>query len=242
VKEYSVPAMVEADPNANTTDLLVDRVKQTPDKALFALPQTDGTWKDVTSREFERQVIALAKGFVAAGIEPGDKIALMAKTRYEWTLIDFATWYAGAILVPIYETSAPAQIQWYLSDSGAVGFIAESADHFARFDEVRPDLPLIANVWQIDLGDIDKLSAAGTSITDEEIERRRNIAKADDIATLIYTSGTTGKPKGVRSSTTRTSTSLRATAGPACPRSCTRTRAPCSSSRSPTSSRASSRC
>jgi long-chain acyl-CoA synthetase len=198
VKEYSVPAMVEADPNANTTDLLVDRVKQTPDKALFALPQTDGTWKDVTSREFERQVIALAKGFVAAGIEPGDKIALMAKTRYEWTLIDFATWYAGAILVPIYETSAPAQIQWYLSDSGAVGFIAESADHFARFDEVRPDLPLIANVWQIDLGDIDKLSAAGTSITDEEIERRRNIAKADDIATLIYTSGTTGKPKGVR--------------------------------------------
>ncbi|MCW4384261.1 AMP-dependent synthetase/ligase [Salinibacterium sp. SYSU T00001] len=198
MKEYSAPALVEADPNANTTDLLVDRVKQTPDKALFAIPMPDGTWQDVTSREFERQVIALAKGFVAAGIEPGERIALMAKTRYEWTLIDFAAWYAGAMLVPIYETSAPAQIQWYLTDSEAVAFFGETPDHFARFDEVRADLPGIRNVWQIDLGDIAKLSAAGTGVSDEEIERRRTLAKADDIATLIYTSGTTGKPKGVR--------------------------------------------
>lgn len=198
MKEYSVPAMVEADPNANTTDLLVDRVKATPNKAIFALPRPDGTWEDVTASEFERQVIALAKGFVAAGIQPGDKIALMAKTRYEWTLIDFAMWYAGAILVPIYETSAPAQILWYLSDSGAIGFIGETPDHYARFDEVRADLPLVQHVWQIDLGDLDKLTASGTAVTDEEIERRRSLAKADDMATLIYTSGTTGKPKGVR--------------------------------------------
>ncbi|MBF0671252.1 MAG: long-chain fatty acid--CoA ligase [Salinibacterium sp.] len=198
MKEYSVPALVEADPNANTTDLLVERVKQTPEKPLFAIPQPDGSWKDVSCREFERQVITLAKGFVAAGIEPGDRIALMAKTRYEWTLIDFAAWYAGAMLVPIYETSAPAQIQWYLSDSNAVAFFGETPDHFARFDEVRADLPLVRSVWQIDLGDIDKLSASGSAVTDEEIERRRSIAKADDIATIIYTSGTTGKPKGVR--------------------------------------------
>ncbi|NYF10585.1 long-chain acyl-CoA synthetase [Leifsonia sp. AK011] len=196
VKQFDVPALVEADPEANVTDLLIDRVKATPDRALFALPTDDGGWRDVTSSEFLRQVTALAKGLVAAGIEPGDKIGLMAKTRYEWTLIDFATWFAGAVLVPVYETSAPAQILWNLTDSGAVAMITETADHFARFDEIRPDVPAIRNSWQIDLGDLDKLAASGTAVTDEEIERRRNLAKGSDLATLIYTSGTTGKPKG----------------------------------------------
>ena len=91
MKQFDVPALVEADPEANVTDLLIDRVKATPDRALFALPTEDGGWRDVSSAEFLRQVTALAKGLVAAGIEPGDKIGLMAKTRYEWTLIDFAT-------------------------------------------------------------------------------------------------------------------------------------------------------
>ena len=196
VKQFDVPALVEADPEANVTDLLIDRVKATPDRALFALPTDDGGWRDVTSSEFLRQVTALAKGLVAAGIEPGDKIGLMAKTRYEWTLIDFATWFAGAVLVPVYETSAPAQILWNLTDSGAVAIITETADHFARFDEIRPDVPAIRTSWQIDLGDLDKLAASGSAVTDEEIERRRNLAKGSDLATLIYTSGTTGKPKG----------------------------------------------
>jgi long-chain acyl-CoA synthetase len=196
VKEFSVPALVDADPDANATDLLVERVKATPDQALFALPTADGGWSDVTSAEFHAQVIALAKGLVASGIEPGDKIGLMCKTRYEWTLIDFATWFAGAVLVPIYETSAPAQILWNLTDSGAIGIITETPDHFARFDEVRADVPAVRSVWQIDLGDLDKLAAAGTGVSDDEIERRRKIAKGSDLATLIYTSGTTGKPKG----------------------------------------------
>jgi len=196
VKEFEVPAMVAADPEANTTDLLVDRVAATPDRALFAIPTADGGWSDVTSAEFLRQVTELAKGLVAAGVEPGDKIGLMAKTRYEWTLIDFATWFAGAVLVPIYETSAPSQILWNLTDSGAIAIITENADHYARFDEIRADVPAIRNVWQIDLGDLDKLAAAGTGVADEEIERRRRIAKGSDLATLIYTSGTTGKPKG----------------------------------------------
>ncbi len=196
MKEFEVPAMVAADPEANTTDLLVDRVAATPDRALFAIPTADGGWSDVTSAEFLRQVTELAKGLVAAGVEPGDKIGLMAKTRYEWTLIDFATWFAGAVLVPIYETSAPSQILWNLTDSGAIAIITENADHYARFDEIRADVPAIRNVWQIDLGDLDKLAAAGTGVADEEIERRRRIAKGSDLATLIYTSGTTGKPKG----------------------------------------------
>ena len=188
--------MVAADPAANTTDLLVDRVAATPNRALFAIPTADGGWSDVTSAEFLRQVIALAKGLVAAGVEPGDKIGLMAKTRYEWTLIDFATWFAGAVLVPIYETSAPSQILWNLTDSGATAIITENADHYSRFDEIRADVPAVRNIWQIDLGDLDKLVAAGTGVADEEIERRRRIAKGSDLATLIYTSGTTGKPKG----------------------------------------------
>ncbi|CAN5120407.1 AMP-dependent synthetase/ligase [soil metagenome] len=196
MNQIDVPALVEADPDANATDLLIERVKESPDRALFALPTAEGGWKDVTSSEFLAQVIALAKGFVAAGIEPGDKIGLMSKTRYEWTLIDFATWFAGGVLVPIYETSAPAQILWELSDSGAVGIITETAEYFSRFDEIAADVPDVTKTWKIDLGDLDKLVAAGTGVSDEEIERRRNLAKGADLATLIYTSGTTGKPKG----------------------------------------------
>jgi long-chain acyl-CoA synthetase len=195
LEQFDVPAVVTADPTANTTDLLVERVKLTPTAPLFALPDNGG-WKDVAAEEFLRQVIALAKGFTAAGIEPGDKIGLMCKTSYQWTLIDFATWFTGAVLVPIYETSSPSQVQWNMEDSGAVAVILESADHFARFDEVHADLPLIRNVWQIALGDLDKLSTSGTEVPDAEIERRRSIAVGSDIATLIYTSGSTGKPKG----------------------------------------------
>ncbi|CAN5137058.1 AMP-dependent synthetase/ligase [soil metagenome] len=196
MKEFDVPAVVPADPEANATDLLLDRVSATPDLALFAVPTADGGWSDVSASEFLRQVIALSKGLVAAGIQPGDKIGLMCKTRYEWTLIDFATWFAGAVLVPIYETSSPSQVQWELSDSGAIAIITETPDHFARFDEIRADVPLVELAWKINLGDLEKLAAAGTEVTDAEIERRRQIARGSDLATLIYTSGTTGRPKG----------------------------------------------
>lgn len=196
MQQFEVPIKVPVDPDANTTDLLVDRVAKTPDSALFSIPTGDGQWEDITAREFHRQVIALAKGFVASGIQPGDKIGLMAKTRYEWTLIDFATWFAGAVLVPIYETNAPSQIHWNLTDSGAVAIITENADHAARFDEIRADVPDVRSVWRLDLGDLAKLSAAGGDVPDDEIERRRTIAKGSDLATLIYTSGSTGKPKG----------------------------------------------
>ncbi|TFD65242.1 AMP-dependent synthetase/ligase [Cryobacterium ruanii] len=195
MKQFDMPAVVPADPGANITDLLMDRLAATPDLILFSLPR-GGQWLPVTTREFHAQVVALAKGLVAAGIEPGDKIGLICKTRYEWTLIDFAVWFAGAVLVPVYETSSPSQVQWNLGDSGALAVIVETADHFARFDEVHPELASIGSVWQIDLGDLDKLVAGGANVTDAEIERRRNLAVGDDMATLIYTSGSTGKPKG----------------------------------------------
>ncbi|MGL4340507.1 MAG: AMP-dependent synthetase/ligase [Rhodoglobus sp.] len=196
MKQSDVPALVAAEPAANTTDMLIARVKATPDQVLFAIPTVDGGWSDVTAAEFLNQVTALAKGFVAAGIEPGDKIGIMCKTRYEWTLIDFAVWFAGAVLVPIYDTSAPSQILWNLTDSGALAMITETPEHFARFDEIRADVPAVTQSWKIDLNDLDKLATSGASITDAEIERRRTIAQGSDVATLIYTSGTTGKPKG----------------------------------------------
>ncbi|MEO8908305.1 MAG: AMP-dependent synthetase/ligase [Microbacteriaceae bacterium] len=195
MEQFDVPALVAADPDANITDLLIDRVALTPDAALFSVPAGDG-WKNVSSAEFLSQVRALAKGLIAAGIEPGDTIGLMCRTRYEWTLIDFAVLFTGAILVPVYETSSPSQVQWNLTDSGATALIVETPEHFARFDEVHPDLPLIKKVWQIDLGDLDKLAASGTAVDDAEVERRRSLARGEDIATLIYTSGSTGRPRG----------------------------------------------
>jgi len=196
VNEIYVPAVVPADPEATISTLLVDRVAQTPDSPLFALPTADGGWEDVTTAEFHRQVVALAKGFIAAGVNAGDKIGFICRTRYEWTLVDFAAAFAGAVLVPIYETSSPSQIAYILTDSGASALIVENADHFARFDEVRADLPAVTQVWQMHLGDLEKLVAGGSGVTDADVEERRTIAKGSDLATLIYTSGSTGTPKG----------------------------------------------
>lgn len=189
------PAIVPARPDDNTTDLLRNRVLETPNRALFAVPEGDG-WRDISAASFEREVQDVAKGLIAAGLQPGDKIGFICKTKYEWTLVDFAIWYAGAVMVPIYETSAPAQIKWILEDSGAVGLIVETAEHFARFDEVRADLPNVTHVWQIETGDLRKLSEAGSAVSESDLEARRTLASGADIATLIYTSGTTGKPKG----------------------------------------------
>lgn len=193
--QFEVPAIVPADPDANVADLLVKRVAATPDRALFSVPDGDG-WRDISAADFQTAVIALAKGFAAAGIQPGEKVGFLARTTYEWTLVDFALFYAGAVMVPIYETSSPSQIQWILEDSGAIALIVESPEHFSRVDEVRGDLPLIREVWQLHLGAIDTLTAHGAAVTDEEIERRRSLAVGSDIATLIYTSGSTGRPKG----------------------------------------------
>jgi long-chain acyl-CoA synthetase len=195
VVQFEVPAIVPADPQANIADLLVERVKATPDRALFSVPDGDG-WRDISAADFQTSVIAVAKGFVAAGIQPGEKVGFLARTTYEWTLIDFALFYAGAVMVPIYETSSPSQIQWIMEDSGAISLIVESPEHYARVDEVRSELPLIREIWQLHLGAIDSLTAQGASVDDAEIERRRSLAVGSDIATLIYTSGSTGRPKG----------------------------------------------
>ncbi len=193
--QFEVPAVVPADPDANVSDLLVERVRATPDRPLFSVPDRDG-WRDISAADFEKAVVALAKGFTAAGIQPGDKVGFLARTTYDWTLVDFGLFYAGAVMVPIYETSSPSQIQWIMEDSGAIALLVESPEHFARVDEIRGDLPLLREVWQLHLGAIATLSAQGASVDDAEIERRRGLAVGADIATLIYTSGSTGRPKG----------------------------------------------
>jgi len=196
--QFEVPAVVPADPQANVSDLLVERVKATPSLALFAVPDgPEGAgWRDITAAEFQREVVALAKGLAAAGIQPGDKVGFIARTTYEWTLVDFALFFAGAVMVPIYETSSASQISWILSDSGAIAVIAESEEHASRIAEIRSEVPLVRDVWTMASGDLDALRTQGADVSDEEIERRRNLAVGADIATLIYTSGSTGRPKG----------------------------------------------
>lgn len=189
------PLLVPSVPTDNVTDLLEQRVAATPDRALFATPDGDG-WRDLTAAQFRDRVVAIAKGFAAGGIQPGDRVGFMCQTSFEWTLIDFALFYAGAVMVPIYETSSALQIHWILEDSAARAIITQTADHAARLAEIRSEAAGLELEWRLDEGAIEQLIAAGAEITDEEIERRRNIANADDIATLIYTSGSTGRPKG----------------------------------------------
>ncbi|HEY8318989.1 MAG TPA: long-chain fatty acid--CoA ligase [Amnibacterium sp.] len=195
MQEFEARALIPAEPALNVADLLAQRVQRAPEAPLFARPDGDG-WRDVSGAAFLAEVVALAKGFVAAGIGPGERIGLLASTRYEWTLVDFAAWYAGAFVVPIYETSAPEQVRWILGDSGCCAVIVETAEHFTRVDEVRADLDDVREVWQLGLGDLDKLAEGGRDVSDEEIERRRQLATESDIATIIYTAGTTGRPKG----------------------------------------------
>jgi long-chain acyl-CoA synthetase len=195
VREYSTPARITVADDANLTDSLRQHAAQRPDLVLFSR-WTGNTWSDVTAAQFAREVTAVAKGLAAAGIQPGQRVALLSRTRYEWTLFDYAIWSIGAVTVPIYETSSAEQVQWILSDSGAVGCIVETAAHAATVDSVRGSLPELQHVWQLAEGAVGLLTEAGAGVDDAELARRRETVRADDPATIIYTSGTTGRPKG----------------------------------------------
>ena len=196
MQTYEIPAHVKSAETDNITDLLVERVKRTPKLPLYATQDQAGNWTDITAEEFEQKVIALAKGFIAAGIQPGQAIGIMSRTRFEWSLIDFAIWYAGAVSVPVYETSAPAQLEWILSNSDSVAVWLENEEHEQRYAQIKASTPLIRNVWRMDDGAIDRLVELGREVSDEQVEKRRTAAGLADLATIIYTSGTTGKPKG----------------------------------------------
>ena len=191
MREYSIPAMVDVPATAGLADVVFTRASQHPHAVVMRRPGGSGRWDDVTAGQFRDDVTALAKGLVAAGIEPGDRIALMSRTRYEWTLADYAIWAAGAVTVPIYETSSAEQIEWILSDSGARAGFAETAAHA---DLIRA-AGSVEHLWVFE--DPDGLALGGAdAVTDEQLEQRRAARTAADLATIIYTSGTTGRPKG----------------------------------------------
>jgi len=194
MNEMTVPALVPAATAGNLTNLIAERAWFEPERIMLSRPLGEG-WQPVTAREFESEVRAAAKGLIAAGIQIGDRVAIMARTRYEWTILDFAIWYAGGVVVPVYETSSAEQIDWILNDSGSVGIIVETPTHRELVQTVLP--AHTRHVWTMTDGVLDILTAAGAHIPDDEIERRRNTLVPDTLATLIYTSGTTGKPKGV---------------------------------------------
>ncbi|GAA0557541.1 AMP-dependent synthetase/ligase [Actinomadura livida] len=195
MREFSVPAMVEVPDSATLTDAPFTRAAKEPG-AIVARRRSGDAWSAVTAAEFTEEITAVAKGLVAAGIEPGDRVCLLSRTRYEWTVLDYAVWTAGGVSVPIYETSSAEQIEWIVGDSGAKAVFAETADHIARVEEVRERLPELAHLWGIDAGGIDEVRKLGAETGDDVVEERRGSCGAGDLATLVYTSGTTGRPKG----------------------------------------------
>jgi len=195
LREFSLPALYEVPADGNLTDLIQRNAAQHPDVAVVGRKVGD-RWEDVTAADFLAEVRAAAKGLIAAGVSAGDRVGLMSRTRYEWTLLDFAIWSAGAITVPVYETSSPEQVQWILSDSGAVAVLVETGVHEAAVESVRDTLPGLKHVWQIEDDAIGTLRALGSDVKDETVDERSSLANADSPATIVYTSGTTGRPKG----------------------------------------------
>ena len=195
MREYSVPGAVSVGATDNLTDAVFTAAADAPDTVVLAR-KVAGRWVDVSAAQFAAEVRGLAKGLVAAGVRPGERVALVSRTRYEWTLVDYAIWTAGAVSVPIYETSSAEQVAWIVGDSDAVAVIVETAAHRATYDEVAAQLPAVREVWRIDAGDLDRLTAAGADVADDMIDERRRTVTPDTLATILYTSGTTGLPKG----------------------------------------------
>ena len=194
MNEITIPSIIPPAAAGNLTNLIAERAWFEPERVVVSRPLGDG-WQAVTAKEDEAEIRSVAKGLIASGISFGDRVAIMAKTRYEWTVLDFAIWYTGAVPVPIYETSSAEQVDWILSDSAAVAIIVETP---ALVDLVKPVMPATCkNIWNITDNALATLITAGKSITDDEISKRRESLKPETLATLIYTSGTTGKPKGV---------------------------------------------
>lgn len=195
MRELSVPPTATVGPDEALTDMVARNAAEHPGDVGLRV-QRGGSWTDVTHAAFAAQVAGVAKGLVAGGVQAGDRVALLATTRYEWTVLDYAIWTAGAVVVPVYETSSADQIAWILADSGATAIVVERPEHAASVDSVRDQAPDLRAVWTIEDGALEQLTVAGADVPDSELTARRATLNADSLATLIYTSGTTGRPKG----------------------------------------------
>jgi len=191
----SEPALVAPPSVGNVTDHVEDNAELFPHHPVFAL-DADGAWTPVSSVDFRDTVRSVAKGLIADGIKVGDRVAIYSRTRYEWSVADYAIWYAGAITVPIYETSSPEQVSWIMSDANVVATFFESNHVLATFDEVASALPEMTARYLFSQDALSALAIRGAEVSDDTLEHHRSQATPDDIATIIYTSGTTGQPKG----------------------------------------------
>jgi long-chain acyl-CoA synthetase len=195
VQEYTSPGEVAIDPSDNLTRALWAAAEQSPDRAAVAHRVGD-RFVEWSNRQFADEILAVAKGLVAEGIHPGDKVALMSGTRIEWTVVDFAIWAAGAVTVPIYETSSAEQVEWIVSDSAAKAIVIESPELEGIYEQVAGKLPGCQHVWVIDEGGLETLKQAGTAEDDAAVRATADAVTGADLATIVYTSGTTGRPKG----------------------------------------------
>ncbi|MEE6295481.1 AMP-dependent synthetase/ligase [Georgenia wangjunii] len=196
--EFRVPLRVTTDPSTSISDLLLEHARATPERILLE-EQVDGAWRRHSASAVLALVEATAKGLIAAGVGRGDRVGIMSRTRFEWTVLDFAIWHAGAVPVPVYETSSADQTRWILADSDVCAVVVENAGHAAVVEEARNEeggLPNLRRVWEIDGGALTQLAEEGAGVTDAELEARHASVGLTDLATIIYTSGTTGRPKG----------------------------------------------
>ncbi|KOV74576.1 long-chain fatty acid--CoA ligase [Streptomyces sp. AS58] len=195
VREVRAPPLAPRAEDATTADIPFTNALQAPD-AVVLRRERDGGRQSVTAAAFAGEVASVAKGLIAAGVEPGDRVAVMSRTRYEWTVLDFAVWAAGGQSVPIYATSSAEQVEWIVRDSGARHVVTETAENTATVTTATAGHPHPPRIWELDAAALDDLTVLGREVTDEEVTKRRTALTPDTIATVCYTSGTTGRPKG----------------------------------------------
>lgn len=196
MREFTVPPMAAAPHVGGLADVVFDYAEEDPHRIALGRKDASGKWLDVTSGTFRDEVLALAKGLIAHGVRFGDRVALMSRTRYEWTLFDFALWAVGAQSVPVYPTSSAEQVLWMLHDAEVSAVMVEHEDHAMTVASVIDQLPQLKRLWQLDTDAVSELVAAGAHVEDEVVHRHRRAVTPDSVATVIYTSGTTGRPKG----------------------------------------------
>jgi long-chain acyl-CoA synthetase len=196
LREFTNPPLASAPPVGGLADVVFEHAREDPLRVALGRKDEEGRWRDVTAAEFRDEVLALAKGLLADGIRFGDRVAIMCRTRYEWTLFDYALWAIGAQVVPVYPTSSAEQVFWMLHDAQVVAAMVEHEDHAMTVATVIDRLPQLRRLWQLDAGAVQELYDAGAHVEDEVVHRHREAVTPESVATVIYTSGTTGRPKG----------------------------------------------
>ena len=197
VKQFTNPVKEPIDSDINLFDLLDNRAKRDPEGAMIEYKGDDGTWHPYSAQVFRDMVIDLAKGLVGLGVNKGDSVAIVSRTRWEWTALDMAIMSIGALTVPVYETNSASQVSWIFNDSKVTLAIAEDDGQRDKIESVRDEVPTLRNVFVIEAGGLNAIKTYGESVTDAEFWEYKEASHGDDLATIVYTSGSTGTPKGV---------------------------------------------